>query len=143
MTRRMWMAGFCVLLLLGGCGPRGGGAKPGTYPVSGKVVRADGQPLPGGVVVFHPKDPPGNEAMGHVEKDGTFQMGTFGKADGVIPGRYAVTVEPLAVRSPGGQGRQDPSAPFIPQRYWSESTSPLPVIEVRAGENNLPPFRLQ
>jgi hypothetical protein len=86
------------------------------------------------VVLFHPKDPPGNEAMGYIEADGTFKMTTFGKEDGAIAGRYVVTIEPLANRAPGGQVKPTAAEARIPRRYWEEETSDLNV-EVKAEQN--------
>jgi hypothetical protein len=127
-------------LLLAGCA--GSGSAPKTAPVSGKIVLANGEPLTRGIIVFHPKDPPGNEARAFVAKDGSFKLSTFLQEDGAVPGRYVVTVEPIANQAPGGQVKVEGIEVRIPKRYWSEEKSPLKV-EVKAGENTLGPFRLQ
>jgi hypothetical protein len=141
MTRRLYLACLCSLLLIHGCGFQAS-PPPRTYPVRGKVVLAGGEPLAGAVVTLHPKDPPGNEALGYVETDGTFKMGTFAKEDGAIPGRYVVTVEPLANRTPGGKAKPNALVARIPRRYWGPETSQLEV-EVKAQDNELAPFHLR
>ena len=140
MTHRPWTVGLCSLLLLAGCA--GSGSAPKTAPVSGKIVLANGEPLTRGIIIFHPKDPPGNEARAFVGKDGSFKLSTFLQEDGAVPGHYVVTVEPIANQAPGGQVKVEGSEARIPKRYWSEEKSPLKV-EIKAGENTLDPFRLQ
>jgi hypothetical protein len=131
MIRRLLLVGVCSLSAVAGCSWKGP-PPPQTFPVSGKVLLANGQPLSTGWVVLHPKTPPGNEAMGAVQKDGTFVLGTFGKDDGALPGRYVVTVGP----PPGIPGGANTAARAgIPKRYWEAGTSPL-TVEVKAQEKN-------
>jgi hypothetical protein len=137
MLRRLLIVGLCSLV---GAGCARKGPPPKTYPVGGKVVLPGGQPLSGGWVTLHPKDPPGNEAVGMVAKDGTFVLGTFGKDDGALPGRYTITVGPL----PGASAALNAGPRSqIPTRYWEPGTSPL-TFEVKAGEKNtITEIRLQ
>ena len=121
-----------LLTLLPGCGLGGGGEperiRSSVVPVSGKLLQPDGRPVANGWVIFHPKDPPGNEANAATEADGTFHLSTFGKEDGAVPGRYVVTVE----KHPKAR-----TNPAIPKSYSSATTSPLTVEVKKDGSNDL------
>src|SRR5207249_10801030 len=106
-----------------------------TVPVSGKVLLPDGQPLANAWVVFHAKDPPGNDASTATEFDGSFQLGTFKKEDGAVPGHYVVTIE--------SHPHAKKPETRIPKSYQSEKTSTLKVEITAGGPNDLQPFRLQ
>jgi hypothetical protein len=131
--RIMWLPAV-VLAMCGGCSGADSEDRPDTYPVRGQVLQSNGAPLPGGVIEFHAKDFPGNDAMGLIQKDGTFAVGTFAKADGAVPGRYVVTVDP---KVPGITKTGGP----VPKKFSSDDTSPIKV-EVQAQENVLQAFRL-
>ena len=104
-----------------------------TVPVRGTVVSPNGKPPTSGWVVFHPRDLPGNEAYGKINKDGSFRLGTFGAEDGAVVGRYIITVGP----PPGIQGREKETIRAgIPKRYWKEETSPLSHT-VQVGSDSL------
>src|SRR5262245_33427241 len=75
-----------------------------TYPVKGKVAyKGKGLPisrLAGGLVYFELASDPNVKAMGEIEEDGTFTLGSQinGKeAGGAVAGEYRVRVEPPAV----------------------------------------------
>ena len=125
-----------------GIGAGGVPQKAGTVLKDNYPNVYNGDPLTAGIVVFHPKSKPGVEATGIVAADGTFKMATFGKSDGAIPGEYLVSVEPLALRAPGGKVKMTQAEARIPRMYLTPETSFLKV-EVKAGENELEPFRLQ
>lgn len=114
-----------TLLLLAGCGSSG----PTVVPVHGKVTWK-GQPLDSGTVVFHQVNLPAGElrrpAMALLKPDGTFRLSSLEEGDGVLPGRYAVSVQSLT----GGNAMEfldANSAPTsrIPHRYGSPETSGL------------------
>ena len=109
----------CVCLV--GCGP----GQPKTYPVSGKVVFADGAPLTtGGTIVFEsiaPEGEPVFNARGVVEPDGTFRLSTFGDGDGAVAGEHRAIVR--AAREWGDLEAAQKSGS-------SEVVAP-PVIDVR------------
>lgn len=128
------------VVLLAGCSDYRETALPETFPVSGRILQASGAPVTWGVVTFNPMDRNGQEATAEIEPDGTFRMGTFGKDDGARPGRYRVTIDPRSYRA-GGKGKIDPHNQ-IPKMYRSEETTPLEV-EVRAQDNELPPWQLR
>lgn len=82
--------------ILGGCGPSE--KLPKTYPVKGKVVLKGGnvRQLVGGYVRLELVSDPKVTAVGEIEEDGTFALGSFldGKAvGGVLPGAYRARVE--------------------------------------------------
>jgi hypothetical protein len=104
-------------------------------PVSGQVRYADGRAVANAWVVFHPKDPPGNEASAATGPDGTFRLGTFAKEDGAVPGRYVVTVEPHPTAKKAASG--------IPKKYMVETTSTLTVVITSNGSMTLPAFELK
>jgi hypothetical protein len=104
-------------------------------PVSGQVRFADGRPVANAWVVFHPKDPPGNEASAGTGPDGTFHLGTFAKEDGAVPGRYVITVEP--------HPNMKKAAPRIPKKYVVEATSTLTAVIANGGAMTLPAFELK
>lgn len=139
MHRRQLVLFLALLPLLYGCGSWGGGGEPekirsSVVPVSGKLLQTNGRPVANGWVIFHPKDPPGNEAHAATQEDGTFHLSTFGKEDGAIPGRYVVTIE----RHPHAR-----TGPAVPKSYASAGTSPL-TFEVKAdGSNDLGTIQLK
>ncbi|MDC0935389.1 hypothetical protein OAS39_03805 [Pirellulales bacterium] len=76
--------------LVSGCGD----AIP-TVPVQGRVMW-QGKPLTDGTVVFQPREIakglPRRPATGQVGKDGSYQLTSFEKGDGAVPGEYLVTI---------------------------------------------------
>ncbi|WZO96046.1 hypothetical protein EP7_003019 [Isosphaeraceae bacterium EP7] len=104
-----------------------------TYPASGKVLRANGSPLPGGIVVLVPPDPKSPKATGPIASDGTFNLNTDGIAPGAPAGDYKVRIEldPEADMSVFGTKR---GLPF-PAKYAKESTSGLTATIQAAGVN--------
>lgn len=138
-TRRAILAaGAASLLALAGCG---GGATvnpTGTpYPVTGKVILPDGNPLTEGTVRFVPKGTEGGwPAAGKVKSDGAFSMTTYKEDDGVIPGTYLVAIESSLDTDAGRVSR-----PVVPSKYVDESLSGLEVT-VKAETNTLEPFQL-
>ena len=80
-----------ALLLLvfacsGGCsdGPR-------VYPVRGRVLFEDGAPADTGTIEFRSVES-GLNARARIAEDGSFQLTTFEKNDGAVPGKHQVIV---------------------------------------------------
>lgn len=123
-----------LLMGLSGCG-EGDLPKVGvpTFPVSGKVLRADGSPLPGGLVTFVPGDAKAPKATGPIAQDGTFSLNTEGIAPGAPAGEFKVRIEldPQADMSAYGPKR---GLPF-PAKYTKESTSGLTATVQAEGTN--------
>lgn len=77
-----------------GCEP-----KIPVYPVHGVVLFEDGEPVRTGMVEFESLEH-GFNARGTIGRDGRFQLGTFGDADGAVAGRHrAMVIQFLAVDS--------------------------------------------
>jgi hypothetical protein len=134
LTLISWAAALLVATGCGGEGPYSGKL----YPVQGRVLLADGQPLAGGSVQFIPSEG-GLPATGEVGQDGTFSLKTFKTREGAAPGRYKVRVEPsgeLLVRK-----GKNPKLPFAAKyREYDGETGLTAVVE--AGPTQLEPFRL-
>jgi hypothetical protein len=118
---------FLLLIGTSGCGTK-------YYPVSGEVVFSDGTPLRGGMVFFHPADAHiKTSAQGEIQSDGTFQLTTAVKGDGVPEGRYRVTVTPPLPLKREGKG---PPPPQIDPRYANPDTSRLEFAVTRDRSSN-------
>lgn len=101
-------------------------SSPPTVKVRGKVTYK-GQAVSEGTVTFQPTKPaagnPLRPAVASLQSDGTYELATFGDADGVVPGEYAVTV-----RSASETSVENPKAPLVwktPQKYADPTTSNL------------------
>jgi hypothetical protein len=133
-------ASLAVLSLLGTA--RCGGPGPYTgalYPVTGRVLLADGTPLTGGSVQFIPTRG-GLPASGKIAADGTFSLKSKSR-DGAAPGEYKVRIEPsseLLVR----KGRTAPKLPFASKYREYDGNTGL-TATISAGETQLEPFRLE
>jgi hypothetical protein len=90
-----------LLLGLTGCGG-------GLVSVEG-VVKLDGQPLEGAMVVFTPVNEKGQSASGLTKSDGTFELKAANGKNGVAPGTYKVVVSHSEVMASPGGGSPDPS----------------------------------
>jgi hypothetical protein len=116
-----------TLLAAAGCGG------PKMAPVTGKVVFEDGRPVPGGKVILHPADDPNvPSAVGEIQDDGTFvTMSTERYGDGARVGRYRVLVQPVQDDYSARKPRP------IDIKFSDPATSPVPVFEVKPGDNTL------
>jgi hypothetical protein len=100
-------------------------------PVEGKVVFRDGAPFTKGIVVFESLEAENKvSALGEVQKDGTFRLGTHGESDGVPEGRYRVLIVP-----PMPTGERVGPWPIDP-KYIRLDTSPLEYTVVQ-GKNEV------
>lgn len=123
--------GVVLAILVTGCG---GDNVPETAPVSGTVMYL-GRPVPGGTVIFHPKDKQkGNPGYGEIQSDGTYTLTTYKKDDGAILGDHTVTVEVFAGQAqpvlPGAEAKTSP----IPRIYADPEKTPL-KFTVQKGPN--------
>lgn len=92
---------LCLLVFFVGCN--------GNIGVHGKVTFPDGEPLTKGSVIFQ------NDrvmAEGHVQKDGTYRLGTLKIGDGCEPGTYRVYISG-ATNIVSGSVREKASDPVI------------------------------
>ncbi len=111
-------------LLLSSCGD----GKPRRVPVNGTVLY-NGQPLPGGDVVFVPADlNTGFRARGKADAEGQFSLTTFSEGDGAIPGEYKVTVFAYRPRDPkldADMIAPRVGFPAVPKKYFDHQTTDL------------------
>jgi hypothetical protein len=113
----------CLLLtclMLSGCWNN----LPKTIRVSGRVT-FDGRPPPGpGTVYFLPQEAgegfPSRPATGDFGADGQFRATTFEPGDGLMPGKYLMSVE--SWESPPNMSG-NPVKSFVPKKYQSPQTS--------------------
>ncbi len=99
-TRFRWAPGLMALLMLGLAGCKGENPPPKTYAVSGKVVAkgANIKLLVGSYVHFQLVSNPSVVAVGEIEDDGNFTLGTVyeGKSlPGALAGEYRVRLQVL------------------------------------------------
>lgn len=125
----------CLLFVLPLAGCFGGDhpARPSRTPVEG-VVTLDGAPLTDAVIIFQPQDH-SHAAFGQTGSDGRFELTTFEKGDGAVPGTFKVSFVKYE-RPPEGQPVRD-DAPtvgspklLIPALYASPETSGKEVVIV-------------
>lgn len=122
--------GFRILIvgvacLLAGCRPA---HQLETAPVRGKVT-LDGQPLASGYVMALPTR--GRMARGAIQPDGSFALGTYGKADGAQIGKHPVVV--TSVPSDESGGKPPKNAKPIPKKYGTAQSSGLTVNVESSG----------
>lgn len=118
------------------------GADPNApVPVRGQVRYRD-RPAEGARVTFVPTgagDPAAPRPTAAVDADGTFRLTTKLSYDGAPPGRYAVTI---VYPSPAKKVDDENVGPdLLRGKYANPKTTPLQA-EVKAGPNELEPFRL-
>lgn len=98
----------------------------------------EGQPVADAVVVLAPRDPGGAAASGTSQSDGLVRFSTFESQDGVVPGRYSVSVMKTVVEEPEGLDSNDPNYdPRRAERQVSKSRDLLPVRYKTPAESGL------
>jgi hypothetical protein len=127
-----------LLLLLAGasCSTTPPENRKPVFPVRGQVFVQD-KPAVGAFVLLIPLHEPAQpidpRPRGQVENDGSFTLSTYDANDGAPAGDYVVTIT-----WPGGEDPEDK----LLGRYSDRARSKLRAT-VRAGPNELPPFRLR
>ena len=128
------------LVLLSGCGPKKLPTVQKPFPVRGKIVLANGEPLRGGMIAFYPVGEPLEgrfPAFGFPGPDGAFEVTAFKSGDGLAPGLYKVVI------SPKEEGeRRGSNAGLIPKKFQERGSTPI-ELEVKAEDNNLEPLVLK
>jgi hypothetical protein len=130
------------LMAFSGCSD----GKIGRNKVNG-VVNVDGKPAPGMMVIFCPigGTPEFQKArpMGLTKEDGTFEVNTFGGADGAPAGQYKVLMNwPAKSKGPSRDGMGQMGFDRLQGRYNNLEKSPF-TVEVKSGTNDLQPFELK
>ena len=121
-----WWAPLAAALFLGAAGC--GSGLPQTVEGAG-LVTFDGQPPPAaGSILFLPVEPaegfPLRPGSGAFSTDGKFQAQTFEPGDGLMPGKYLVSIECWDV-PPNMQG--NPGKSHVPKKYQSPQESGLKI----------------
>lgn len=121
------------------CGCR---SEPPPQPVRGSIFFR-GKPAEGAVITFVSLE---GEAV-HAKRfaaiagaDGSFRVSSRGVHDGIPAGKYAVALFYLSAEKKADGLNAGPD--LLKGRYANAKTSPLQV-EVKPGDNDLPPFRLE
>lgn len=126
-----WLGLFVACCLCSGCGSSVAGRLP-TAEVSGHVTY-QGKPLTQGIIKFIPI--PGaavgsRVAIGQLDSQGCYRLGTYSREDGAILGDHQVTIESRAAPSdtpgrPLTRFEQVRTPTIIPERYSDPSRSLL------------------
>lgn len=128
-----------VALGLASCG-KADGRKP-TFPVTGRVLLADGRPAEHATVVLHPVGDTGPDVAkprGKVAADGSFTLTTYDANDGAPAGEYRVTVERWLAGTRPDEGPSNRLSPI----YASPEKSGL-TATVTAGPTELKTIALR
>lgn len=129
---RYFLVGL-IVLFLAGCGSSD--SVP-LVKVTG-TVSYQGQPLPGGMIVFTPDSAKGGQgpfASAMIQPDGSFTLSS-GDAVGAAPGWHRITVVALSDGASSPGSRYSVPVSLIPEKYRSGDLSGL-TREVRAGQEN-------
>jgi hypothetical protein len=127
-TLRSLGLALAMLACLVGCG------EGKTAPVSGRVKLKDGSDvsvLAGYSLTFEAEGGKAS-AVGEVNRDGAFQLSTFGANDGAVPGKYRVAIN----HPPNPDPDKPPTKSKLPAKYANLDTSGL-TAEVKPGQNNI------
>lgn len=113
-----------------------------TYPIKGTVKFPDGSPLPLGQIYFETRDKRyglGVSAMGRINEDGTFTVGTYQRDHGgAPPATYVVYIRGAKQGGQVGTGVNERSSGewIIHRRHRSASTSDLRAEVTVDGPNH-------
>ena len=126
-------------------GLTGCGSEAGISQVHGTVT-FEGKPVVKGTVRFFPKAG-GRPAVGQIQTDGSYQLGTKVSGDGTSPGEYAIAVEavesttigqaPTSLEEEMASGEAQVSVKYlVPEKYSSHQSSGL-AKTVEPGDNEI------
>lgn len=122
--RRYALAVLALTLLLGAENRKTDGTREEKKPVKVEgVVTLDGTPVANATIVLTPLDEDGYPAVGKTDKDGRYQLTTFNRNDGALPGEYVITV---AKKTKGGLSK-------LPAVYGGATTTPLKYVVPSRG----------
>jgi hypothetical protein len=104
------------------------------HPVRGSVTLEDGTPLTRGLVIFERVEGgPPLTARGNIQSDGRYELSTETPGDGVPPGRYTVSINPLDTSDIPDEQKVLP----FDAKYLNHKTSGLECV-VAARPNDFP-----
>lgn len=122
---RVWIVPLMAVVVAAGCGSKGDLAG-GQVPVKGRVVNKDGKAVGPVALRFYPTEAGLVNGAAEADADGAFSVKSTPTVDGLVPGKYKVTVVGLPAR----RG----AAPVaVPAKYGDDSSTDL-VVTVAAGE---------
>jgi hypothetical protein len=125
-----------VVLGLMGCGSSG----PQTVPTQGVVTLAGGAWPGPGTIQFTPVGPapgfPLRPGSGDFKADGAFKVTSFAPGDGLVPGKYEVSVECWKSQPQMGPNGLIPGESAVPPKFREGKTSGW-VVEVPPGGSPL------
>lgn len=141
---RFWVPILFFLSLASGCGPHLPDGMPPLQPLS-LMVTQEGEPLSGASVsLFSTDNSHSWTSGGMTSPDGTLNVFTHGKFNGIPMGKYKVTVDCVASDLPApkdatmeeldAHNRKHPAFRIVPMSYTDKNTTPL-EIEVAKGKN--------
>jgi hypothetical protein len=129
-VRSLLLTCACSAIVLSGCGESG---EPTLVPVQGKITFGGGAWPNEGTLCFAPVDSapgvPKRPASAHFDKNGNFRATSFKEGDGLIPGRYKISVDCWEVKPTMGGPR---AKSYVPDKYQSVATSDMELM-VTAG----------
>ena len=100
-------------------------------PVQGKITFGGKAWPKEGMLYFLPVEAPAGVSKrpgaALFDREGNFRAGSFGKGDGLLPGRYKITVECWEV-APSMEG--PPAKSYVPAKYQNAATSDLELTAV-------------
>ena len=120
-------------VFLVGCGPK----MPETVRASGRVTYAGGDWPNEGMLYFASLGDGSGQVLrptsAHFGRDGAFEVTSFTQGDGMVPGRYVVTIEcwktpPSMTGSPGVSA--------VPAKYRNQKTSDF-LVEIETGQSSI------
>jgi hypothetical protein len=122
-----------ALLSAAGCGKAPEQRVP-VFPVEGAIT-LKGQPMPGAMIVLHPKTPIENvpAPRAEINKEGAVKVSTYNGGDGAPEGEYVVTVQWNKLVKQGSDLIIGPNV--VPPKFASEKTSDLKAVVTASGPN--------
>ncbi len=129
MTTRLKPTLLAVLFVTAGCGQ----PRTPTYPVTGRIVFDDGEPVRSGTIELESTTSP-HTASGRIQDDGTFVLGTYASDDGAVAGTHRAIVVQLII-SDGVSKHLKNHGRAVDPRFGRFETSGL-TVEVAATESN-------
>jgi hypothetical protein len=135
--RHVGAAVCCLLLSLSvSVGCRRGG--PEVVPVRGTITFGGGQWPKAGIVYFvvdsSSTGQPQRPGLGEFDTGGTLTVTTFKKGDGLLPGKYRITVE--CWETPPQMGSPTSAKSYVPDSYRSAATSNF-TVQVESGQKEV------
>ncbi len=123
-SRLACVAAIGLLVAAAGCGVE----RPETVPVSGCITFEGNAPPAAGILYFTTDEPaegfPRRPTLAKFDEQGYFQVTTWDRGDGLMPGRYRITVEcwetPPELGISGGES-------YVPTKYQDPRSTDLNV----------------